>query len=86
MAEPIVSAAAEADYFEALVWYGKRSQRAAEGFEAQFENALAQIAAAPMRFALCDERHRRFLLRRYPYQVVYRIEGDRHCRHRGGTC
>jgi plasmid stabilization system protein ParE len=76
MAEPIVTAAAERDYLESLIWYGKRSQRAAEGFEAEFENALTQIAAAPLRFARCDQRHRRFLMRRYPYQVVYRSEGD----------
>jgi plasmid stabilization system protein ParE len=76
MAEPIVSTAAEADYLEALVWYAKRSRRAAEGFEAEFDAALAKIAKAPLRFALCDQRHRRFLMRRYPYQVVYRIERD----------
>ena len=75
MDEAIVTSAAEADYLEALLWYGERSQRAAAGFEAEFENALAQIAAAPLRFALCDHRHRRFLMRRYPYQVVYRSEG-----------
>ncbi len=76
MAEPIVTAAAEADYLEALLWYGKRSQRAADNFESQFDEALAQIASAPLRFAHCDPRHRRFLMRRYPYQVVYRLEGD----------
>jgi plasmid stabilization system protein ParE len=57
MAEVVVTAAAEADYLEGLLWYAKRSQRAAEGFETAFEQALEQIASAPLRFAFCDQRH-----------------------------
>ena len=75
IAEVVVTAAAEADYLEGLLWYAKRSQRAAEGFEIAFEQALEEIARAPLQFAFCDQRQRRFLMRRYPYQVVYRIEG-----------
>ena len=76
MAEILVTAAAEADYLDALLWYAGRSQRAAEGFEAAFEQALQLITDSPYRFAMCNGRHRRFLMRRYPYQVVYRIEED----------
>lgn len=77
MADPIITAAAEADYLEAILWHVERSRRAAEGFEAEFARALADISASPHRFASCgDNRHRRFLLRRYPYQVVYRVEEE----------
>lgn len=74
MAELVITAAAEADYLEAYAWYAERSSRAANGFEREFELAQQEIAGDPQRFASCDARHRRYLLRRYPYQVVYREE------------
>lgn len=74
MGKPRVASAAEWDFTEALRWYAERSQRAAEGFDAEFDKALARISADPLRFPLCDERHRFYLMDRYPYQVIYREE------------
>jgi len=54
----------------------ERSQRAAEGFDAEFDKALAAIGADPRRFSLCDDRHRFYLMDRYPYQLIYREEAD----------
>jgi plasmid stabilization system protein ParE len=68
--------AARADYRQALAWYQERSPRAAAGFEAAVEVALQRIADAPELWALCDDRHRFYILRRYPYSIVYRIEGE----------
>lgn len=42
------------------------------GFEVEFEEALKAIAAHPERYPLCDDRHRFFLLKRYPFQIIYR--------------
>jgi len=72
MAEVVVTSAAEEDFAESLCWYAERSQRAAEGFEAEFQRVLESIAADPQRFPRCDERHRYCLMRRYPFQVIYR--------------
>jgi plasmid stabilization system protein ParE len=72
MARLLITSAAEQDFTEALCWYAERSRRAAEGFEAEFDGALESIAADPHSFPLCDERHRYYLLRRYPFQVIYR--------------
>jgi plasmid stabilization system protein ParE len=66
--------AAEADYQEALAWYQDRSLRAAAGFEAAVEVALRRIADAPEQWPLCDDRHRFYILRRYPYSVIYRVD------------
>jgi plasmid stabilization system protein ParE len=55
-----------------LRWYAERSQRAAAGFETEFERAIDSIAADPERYPLCDDRHRFYLMRRYPFQVIYR--------------
>ena len=68
----LIAEAAEEEYAESLKWYAERSLRAAEGFEAAFEQALESIAARPERYPLCDDRHRFFLLKRYPFQIIYR--------------
>ena len=68
----LVAAAAEEEYTDSLRWYAERSTRVAERFEAEFEKALETIAAHPGRYPLCDNRHRFFLLKRYPFQIIYR--------------
>jgi plasmid stabilization system protein ParE len=72
MVDVAVAAGAEQDYAEALAWYAERSVRAAEGFEAEVDAALELIGADPLRFPRCDDTHRFCLLRRYPFQIIYR--------------
>jgi plasmid stabilization system protein ParE len=67
MADVFVTSAAEIDFTEALCWYAARSRDAAEGFDAEFEAALRLIAADPFRYPSCDQRHRYYLMHRYPY-------------------
>ncbi len=74
MSEPRVTSAAERDFTEALCWYAERSHRAAEGLDAEFNKALEKISVDPRQFPFCDERHRFYLMDRYPYQVIYREE------------
>jgi len=73
MADIIVSSAAEVDYTESLCWYAERDIDAANSFDAEFDHALTEIAADPERFPNCDSRHRYFLLRRFPFRIIYRI-------------
>jgi plasmid stabilization system protein ParE len=68
----LIAEAAEEEYTEFLNWYAERSLRAAEGFEGAFQQALESIASHPERYPLCDDRHRFFLLKRYPFQIIYR--------------
>jgi plasmid stabilization system protein ParE len=72
MADVLIAAAAEQDYTEALSWYAQRSERAAHGFEAEFKRAIQTIETAPQRCPFCDSSHRFYLMRRYPFQVIYR--------------
>ncbi len=72
MGEVLLTKGAEEDYAESLRWYADRSKRAAEGFEAEFAKALEAIAANPDRYPLCDNRHRFYLLKGYPFQIIYR--------------
>ncbi len=76
MTDVVISSAAEGDYTDALGWYAERSTNAAEQFEAEFQRALDTIASDPERFPFCDDRHRFFLLRRFPFQVIYRPHLD----------
>jgi len=76
MADVSIHAAAEAEYEAALAWYLARSARAANRFEAAFEQALASVAANPELYPLCDGRHRFCVLRRYPFGLSYRVDSD----------
>jgi plasmid stabilization system protein ParE len=71
-----VHPAAEAEYQTALARYFVRSPQAAERFEIAFDKAIASIKSNPTMFPLCDDRHRLVLLNRYPYSLVYRVDGD----------
>jgi plasmid stabilization system protein ParE len=76
MANVIICSAAEVDYTESLTWYAARSVDAANDGHDEFDQALTQITADPERFPLCDVRHRYFLLRRFPFRIIYRMVHD----------
>ena len=80
----LIAEAAEEEYTDSLRWYAQRSRRAAEGFEAEFEQALESIAAHPERYPLCDDRHRFF--RQKPWASAMRPNlGIRLTTHRGSA-
>jgi plasmid stabilization system protein ParE len=64
------------DYDSALAWYQARSSRAATRFETEVDRVVGLIAANPDSFPLYDDEHRFAILRKYPYSVVYRVEGN----------
>lgn len=76
MAEVTFHPEAEAEYELALAWYLERSPQAADRFEAAFHETIEAIRSHPGMFPLCDEIHRYVLLKRYPYSLVYRSDGD----------
>ena len=51
-------------------WYAKRSVPAAVQFVAQVEHALEQIAKSPDLWPRYGQA-RRYVMRRYPYSIVY---------------
>jgi plasmid stabilization system protein ParE len=73
MANLTVCSAAEADFSESLGWYAEQSKQAAIDFDAEVDLALQTIASDPLRFPRCDDRHHFFLMRRFPFQIIYRI-------------
>ena len=76
---------------EAFHWYAKRSQRAADGFIAELDVAVARISEQTQLFASYLQGTRRYLLKRYPYAIVFREQTDviqvvavAHCKRRPG--
>lgn len=67
--------AAAADYDAAFDWYLGRNPQAALRFDAEFGRALSAIALAPHRWVRGPSGTRRFLLRGFPYFLIYRELG-----------
>jgi toxin ParE1/3/4 len=75
--KPVVfhpEALAEAE--AAAAWYADRSKRAAEIFISEIDRAISSIREAPNRWLIYIGGTRRFLLRRFPFSVVYRETAD----------
>ncbi len=66
----------DGDVVAVEAWYAEQSLRAAANFVAELEVAWERIAEGPARWpkGACDTR--RYLLKRFPYHVVYRVVGD----------
>jgi plasmid stabilization system protein ParE len=58
-------------------WYAERSASAAAGFSQEIDEAEAAIAEFPEAWPPFDHGTRRYMLRRYPFNVVYRMEPRR---------
>ncbi len=63
---------AGAEYDAAFDWYAARSPDAASKFDSEVHYALQDIAANPQRWAIGPLDTRRYLLRKFPFLVVYR--------------
>jgi plasmid stabilization system protein ParE len=63
---------AAAEYDAAFDWYLQRSVDAALKFDAEMDRALAQIIQSPERWAVGSHFTRRFLLKQFPFIVIYR--------------
>jgi plasmid stabilization system protein ParE len=57
-------------------WYAQRSPSAAVAFIAEVDRALTQIGEAPKAWPPYRRGTRRYLLHRFPFSVVYRIDED----------
>ena len=55
-------------------WYRERNPDAAEAFLTEFDRALRRIAEAPERWPVVEAGWRRFVLRRFSFSIVYRVQ------------
>ncbi len=63
---------AGAEYDAAFDWYLERNPDAALKFDSEVDRALAEIAQAPQRWASGPYHTHRFLLRKFPFVLIYR--------------
>src|SRR5271168_172066 len=63
---------AAAEYDAAFEWYLERSPDSALEFDAEVDQGLKQIIQAPGRWAVGSHSTRRFLLKKFPFILIYR--------------
>ena len=63
---------AQLDLDNARSWYRERSQLAARAFVTEVLRALKNIAISPDAWPRTRENERRFVLKRFPYSIIYR--------------
>jgi len=68
---------ARIDALESYDWYAERSQKAAEAFQEEPQVAGRAIQQSPERWASYLFGTHRYLLKRFPYVIAYRIAADR---------
>ena len=68
----VIHPAAVEEGEKATRWYRQRSARAAAQFVEEVNHAIGRISAAPQRWPAGPHGTRKFLLRRFPFAVVYR--------------
>ena len=59
----------------AIAWYLERSSSAAQSFADSVRNGLRTVAESPERWALFEADTRRYLLRDFPYAIIYQVTG-----------
>jgi plasmid stabilization system protein ParE len=64
------------EFLAAIGWYFARIEVVASRFVSQVTRAVRLIAEAPQRWPRYSRDTRKFVLRRFPYLVVYREFGD----------
>jgi plasmid stabilization system protein ParE len=67
---------ARRDLKRAFEWYLERSPQAASNLLIRFDEAAQHILASPQISPLTDLGHRKALLKKYPYSIIFFWRGD----------
>lgn len=60
----------------AIAWYRERDEATARAFVLEIDIAAERIAASPTRWPLLVGDLHRYLLKRFPFSVIYRVRHD----------
>ena len=72
-----IDAAALDEAVDARDFYAAQRPDLGDEFAAELDKAIARIAAYPSVWPPFSSRTRRYLMDRFPYSVVYRLNGDK---------
>jgi toxin ParE1/3/4 len=67
---------ADAELVEAQAWYRERSEVASQALALEIDAAIELILEAPSRWPQKRRGEHRFVLKRFPYTIIYRIRED----------
>lgn len=67
---------ASEEYAAAFSWYYKRGAVLAANFESEIARGVRLISQNPLRWAKFDSQRRRFIVRKFPYSIIYEVHGD----------
>jgi toxin ParE1/3/4 len=67
---------AEAELVEAAHFYEHRVPGLGEEFVKYYELAIAKVLENPDRWRICEGDIRRFIMNRFPYSILYRLENE----------
>jgi hypothetical protein len=67
---------ARLEAIDARAWYTQHSQRAADAFVTEMDRQLMRIAENAESFPFIAEGVRRVRLRRFPYSLLFKVDGD----------
>jgi len=76
MADVSLLDGARADFDAALDWYATRGESAALHFAAAMADAVQRVSREPGRFALIDGIHRQARVKRFPYRLIFLVDGN----------
>ena len=76
MYEIVVHEIAEEDLIAAAVFYESRETDLGNEFLEELSQSFQRITESPFSYSIHFDEYRRYLMGRFPYGVVYRIEGQ----------
>ena len=68
--------AAREELHGARLWYEEQSPLSAAAFIQEVDTTVSRIGEAPLLYPLAEHGTRRAILRRFPFNVFYRVGGD----------
>lgn len=72
----VVRREAEAEILEAFDWYESKRQGLGQEFVQEIDAAFVRTTKTPEAFPVVYRGLRRFVLRRFPYVIYFRVEAD----------
>ena len=72
----VIHPAALEELQSALRWYLRRSEVATAKFVASVDRAIEAVTGSPSRWPIGDHGTRKFIVRRFPFAIIYRETED----------
>lgn len=72
----VIQAEATFDIQEAFEWYEKQNPGLGYRLLNEIEIGLSKLSDHPQNYTAINEKYRRFKINRFPFLLIYEIEGD----------